>query len=347
MGSGFHLGKLVSGMITGGKVLATVNESVRRDIASNHTATHLLHAALRTVLGSHVQQKGSLVDSKGLRFDFTHFNGLTQAEIDQVEDLVNSQIRRNSKVNVVVKSIEEAKESGAMALFGEKYGDEVRVVSVADFSLELCGGTHVKYTGEIGSFKILSESSSAAGIRRIEAISGDKVIAYLRNQEQMLNTVKSLVLANDKNIEEKIEKVLEENRDLKREVEELKAKQGSNVVNELINNANLYEGFTLVISEVKVENSNDLRTLGDQLKDKLKSGIGVLVAKLEDKVSLLTVVTPDLTKQYHAGKIVGQLATILGGKGGGRPDSAMAGGKDIYKISAALSSVPKILKNYK
>lgn len=345
-GSWIHLGKLVSGQISGNKVSATVTSSVRRDIASNHTATHLLHSALRTVLGSHVQQKGSLVDSKGLRFDFTHFSGLTQVEIHQVEDLVNYQIRNNHQVSVAVKSLEDAKKTGAMALFGEKYGDEVRIVSVADFSMELCGGTHVSSTGEIASFKILTESSSAAGIRRIEAITGARVIEYMREQEQKLNTVKTLITANDKNIEEKIEKILEENRDLKREVEELKAKQASNLVNDLINKADLFEGFKLVISEVKVENSNDLRTLGDQLKDKLKSGIGVLIANIEDKVSLLTVVTPDLTKKYHAGKIVGELATLVGGKGGGRPDSAMAGGKEINKISEALNSVKNILKNY-
>lgn len=346
-GSWIHLGKLVSGIITGGNVLATVTESVRRDIASNHTATHLLHSALRRVLGSHVQQKGSLVDSKGLRFDFTHFSGLTETEIYQVEDIVNTEIRKNSRVSVAVKSIEEAKENGAIALFGEKYGDEVRVVSVADFSMELCGGTHVRATGEIGSFKILTESSSAAGIRRIEAITGDSVLKQLRNQEQRLNSVKSLITANDKNIEEKIEKVLDENRELKREVEELKAKQGSNIVTELLGSAVDFEGFKLVASKVKVDNPNDLRTLGDQLKDRLKSGIGVLIANFDDKASLLTVVTPNLTKRYHAGKIVGELAAILGGKGGGRPDSAMAGGKDVHKISEALNSLPNILKTFK
>ncbi len=343
-GAWIHIGKLISGMITGGKIQASVTQSLRRDIASNHTATHLLHSALRSVLGSHVQQKGSLVDSKGLRFDFTHFNGLTPQEITQVEDIVNAQIRSNNKVSVEVKSIEEAKESGAMALFGEKYGDEVRVVSVADFSMELCGGTHVKSTGEIASFKILTESSSAAGIRRIEAITGDKVMEYLRNQEGKLDTIKALVNANDKNVEEKIEKLLDESRELKREIEELKAKEGSSIINDLIAKAEIIDDITLVVSEVKVDNPNDLRTLGDQLKDKLKSGIGVLIARFEDKVSLLTVVTPNLTKSYHAGKIVGQLAAILGGKGGGRPDSAMAGGKDLDKIPEAIKVAKNLIK---
>ncbi len=343
-GAWIHIGKLISGMIIGGKVQASVTQSLRRDIASNHTATHLLHSALRSVLGSHVQQKGSLVDNKGLRFDFTHFNGLTPQEITQVEDIVNAQIRSNNKVSVEVKSIEEAKESGAMALFGEKYGDEVRVVSVADFSMELCGGTHVKSTGEIASFKILTESSSAAGIRRIEAITGDKVMEYLRNQEGKLDTIKALVNANDKNIEEKIEKLLDESRELKREIEELKAKEGSSIINDLIAKAEIIDDITLVVSEVKVDNPNDLRTLGDQLKDKLKSGIGVLIARFEDKVSLLTVVTPNLTKSYHAGKIVGQLAAILGGKGGGRADSAMAGGKDLAKIPEAIKVAKNLIK---
>ncbi|MBI9031766.1 alanine--tRNA ligase [bacterium] len=339
-----HLGKLVSGVISGGQVIATVTESVRRDIASNHTATHLLHSALRKVLGPHVQQKGSLVDSKGLRFDFTHFNALTKEEIGQVEDIVNNQIRKNNPLQIEVKSIEEAKQTGAIALFGEKYGDQVRVVSVADFSRELCGGTHVHSTGEIGSFKIVSESSSAAGIRRIEAITGDKVIELIRQHESLLHSVKSHLNANDKNIEEKIEKTLDEIRELKREIEELKAKQGSSVINDLVKKAEIINDFKVVISEVKVDNPNDLRTLGDQLKDKLQSGIGILLANLGDKVSLLTVVTPNLTKKYHAGKIVGELATILGGKGGGRPDSAMAGGKDIDKIPAAIKEAKLLIQ---
>ncbi len=346
-GSWIHFGKLVSGSIIGKQVFASVADSLRRDTASNHTATHLLHSALRQTLGPHVQQKGSLVDSKGLRFDFTHFSGLTNEEIRQVEDIVNSQIRMNNSVNIAVKSIEEAKNSGAMALFGEKYGDEVRVISVSDFSMELCGGTHVQATGEIGSFKIVSESSSAAGIRRIEAITGNMVIEYLRKQEEKLDIVKTLVNANDKNIEEKIEKILDESRELKREIEELKAKQGSSLINDLLKSADLIDDITLVVAEVKVDNPNDLRTLGDQLKDKLKSGIGILIANLEDKVSLLTVVTPDLTKSYHAGKIVGQLAEILGGKGGGRPDSAMAGGKDVNKIPEVIKAAKNLIQKSK
>ena len=346
-GSWIHFGKLVSGSIIGKQVFASVTDSLRKDTASNHTATHLLHSALRQLLGPHVQQKGSLVDNKGLRFDFTHFSGLTNEEIRQVEDIVNSQIRMNNSVNIAVKSIEEAKNSGAMALFGEKYGDEVRVISVSDFSMELCGGTHVQATGEIGSFKIVSESSSAAGIRRIEAITGNMVIEYLRKQEEKLDTVKALVNANDKNIEEKIEKILDESRELKREIEELKAKQGSSLINDLLKSADLIDDITLVVSEVKVDSSNDLRTLGDQLKDKLKSGIGILITKLEDKVSLLTVVTPDLTKRYHAGKIVGKLAEILGGKGGGRPDSAMAGGKDVDKIPEVIKVAKNIIQKSK
>lgn len=341
-----HLSKLIEGEITNKNVLASVNQSVRRDTASNHTATHLLHSALRQVLGSHVQQKGSLVDGKGLRFDFTHFSAVTPDEINQVENIVNSEIRKNSPVSVAVQSIEEAKKAGAMALFGEKYGDQVRVVSVADFSMELCGGTHVKATGEIGPFKIISESSSAAGIRRIEAITGQQVFQYFSSLEDKLTNIKELLSANDKHLVEKVEKALVDNRDLKREIEEMKAKQASSLVNDLLSNAKLLGTTKLVISQVQVDNPNDLRNLGDQLKDRLKSGIGVLIANLGNKVSLLTVVTSDLTKQYHAGKIVGQLATIVGGKGGGRPDSAMAGGKDVDKITEALNAVESIIKKF-
>ncbi len=341
-----HLGKLIEGEITSKNVLASVNQSVRRDTASNHTATHLLHSALRQVLGSHVQQKGSLVDGKGLRFDFTHFSAVTPDEINQVENIVNSEIRENSPVSVAVQSIEEAKKAGAMALFGEKYGDQVRVVSVADFSMELCGGTHVKATGEIGPFKIISESSSAAGIRRIEAITGQQVFQYFSSLEDKLTNIKELLSANDKNLVEKVKKALVDNRDLKREIEEMKAKQASSLVNDLLSNAKLLGTTKLVISQVQVDNPNDLRNLGDQLKDRLKSGIGVLIANLGNKVSLLTVVTSDLTKQYQAGKIVGQLATIVGGKGGGRPDSAMAGGKDVDKITEALNAVESIIKKF-
>ncbi len=339
-----HLGKLVEGNITSQTVIASVRKSIRRDTASNHTATHLLHSALRQVLGAHVQQKGSLVDSKGLRFDFTHFSAVNHEEIKQIEEIVNNEIRKNSPVNIAIKSIEDAKKEGAMALFGEKYGDQVRVVSIPNFSMELCGGTHVNLTGDIGPFKIITESSSAAGIRRIEAITGSKVLEHISHLEDKLHSIKNLLNANDKNLLEKVEKNLEENHDLKREIEELKAKQGSALVNELLKDAQLVQDIKVVINQVKVENSNDLRSLGDQLKDKMKSGVGVLIADLGDKVSLLTIVTPDLTKKYHAGKIVGQLAAIVGGKGGGRPDSAMAGGKDTAKLTQVLSSALEIIK---
>lgn len=342
-----HLGKLITGEITADEVKAVVTDSVRRDVASNHTATHLLHSALRKVLGSHVQQKGSLVEAKGLRFDFTHFSGLTPEELVHVENIVNLQIRNNASLTVSVKTLEDARKDGAMALFGEKYGDEVRVVSISEFSQELCGGTHVHATGEIGMFKILSEASSAAGIRRIEAITGSQVMEYLREKEQKLDFLKNTLGANDKNLEEKLEKLFDDNKKLARELEEIKAKQSSALASYLIERAKIFADFKLVISEVEVDNANDLRILGDQLKDKIKTGIGVLFARIEGKVSILVIVTPDLSKQYHAGKIVGRLASIVDGKGGGRPDSAMAGGRDISKIAEALNSVREIVSNFK
>lgn len=342
-----HLGKLVSGEITTSEVKAVVTESVRRDIASNHTATHLLHATLRKVLGSHVQQKGSLVEDRGFRFDFTHFSGLTPDEIKQIEDIVNEQIRKNSNVVSTVKTLEEARKDGAIALFGEKYGESVRVISIPHFSEELCGGTHVHATGEIGMLKILSETSIAAGVRRIEAITGSKVMEFLRDKEEKLDSLKNILSANDKNIEEKLEKLVEDNKQLTKDIEEVKAKQGSLLVNKLIENAEILADFKLVVSQVEVETTNDLRSLSDQLKDKIRSGIGVLFAVIDSKVSISVVVTQNLTKQYHAGKLVNKLATIVEGKGGGRSDSAMAGGKNVNKIAEALNSVKGIVSDFK
>lgn len=325
------------------EVVATVDKNIRKDSASNHSATHLLHAALRKVLGNHVQQKGSYVDKSTLRFDFTHFNGMNKDEIAKVEELVNREIRANLPVITEVKSADDAKKSGAMALFGEKYGDSVRVVTMGDFSMELCGGTHVKATGEIGAFKIISEFSSAAGIRRIEAVTGKSYLDFVNKLETKFANIKVLLNANDKNIEDKINKLHEENKRLQNELEELKAQQGSKLIDELIASAKTIADTKVVIHKTKDVNSGDLRTLGDQLKDKLGTGVGIIFSDNGGKVSILTVVTKDLTKRYHAGKIVGKLATIVGGKGGGRPDSAMAGGKDATKIDEAINIIPEMM----
>ncbi len=341
-----HIGKLQRGEIEGKEVTASVRESSRRMTAAHHTATHLIHSALRQVLGSHVQQKGSMVSPDGLRFDFTHFNGLSKQEIEQVEDIVNAEILKNSNVNTEVKSLDQAREEGATALFGEKYGDSVRVVTVADFSKELCGGTHVASTGQIGSFKILSESSSASGIRRIEAITGAKVLELLRNREEKIANIAELINANEKNLTDKVEKLIQENKDLQKELESMKAQQASGALTELLNTAKVIRDVKLVIGQIEIANPNEMRTIGDQLKDKLGSGIGILLAEVNGKVSVLTVVTKDLTKQFHAGKIVGKIAEIVGGKGGGRPDSAMAGGKDVSKIAQALKEAERIVEEF-
>ncbi len=341
-----HIGKLQRGEIEGKEVTAGVRESSRRMTAAHHTATHLIHSALRQVLGSHVQQKGSMVSPDGLRFDFTHFNGLSKQEIEQVEDIVNAEILKNSNVNTEVKSLDQAREEGATALFGEKYGDSVRVVTVADFSMELCGGTHVASTGQIGSFKILSESSSASGIRRIEAITGAKVLELLRNKEEKIANIAELINANEKNLTDKVEKLIQENKDLQKELESMKAQQASGALTELLNTAKVIRDVKVVIGQIEIANPNEMRTIGDQLKDKLGSGIGILLAEVNGKVSVLTVVTKDLTKQFHAGKIVGKIAEIVGGKGGGRPDSAMAGGKDVSKIAQALKEAERIVEEF-
>ncbi|OQY40287.1 MAG: alanine--tRNA ligase [Candidatus Cloacimonetes bacterium 4572_65] len=341
-----HLGKLISGEIEDCKVIISLNKENRVKTSANHSATHLLHSALRTVLGTHVQQKGSLVDSKGLRFDFTHFNGMSTKEIELVENMVNEQILKSSPLLTEVKTIEEAREDGAMALFGEKYGDSVRVVSISDFSKELCGGTHVSNVGEIGLLKIVSESSSAAGIRRIEALTGLKVLELLRTKEEKLAKISSLLGSNEKNIESKIEKSQEELKNLQKELESIKAQQSSGVLDDLIKSSTTIADVKVVSGKVNVANPNELRQIGDQLKDKIGSGIGILIAPVKGKVSVLVIVTKDLTKRFQAGKIVGKIAEIVGGRGGGRPDSAMAGGKDISKIDEALEKVTEILETF-
>ncbi|MCK4699435.1 MAG: alanine--tRNA ligase, partial [Bacteroidales bacterium] len=301
----------------------------------------------REVLGEHVHQKGSLVHPEHLRFDFTHFQKVTRRELDMVEKIVNRKIRECIPLEIEIRDIEEAKKEGAVALFGEKYGDKVRVVSINNYSKELCGGTHLDYTGEIGFFKITSESSIAAGIRRIEAITGERAERYVKLLENeideivlQLNTPKSSVL-------EKLEKILSENKHLNIQIRKIKVKSTGSAFDRLVQQAVVINGVKVVIARVKTSNPEEMRQMGDQLKNKMKTGIGVLIANIADKVVILTIVTKDLLSKdskYHAGRIAGKIAEIVGGRGGGRPDMAMAGGKDVGKIDEALKKVPEIIK---
>ena len=336
-----HVGIVKSGMLSvGDKVTLTVDAGKRQDTCKNHSATHLLQKALRTVLGSHVEQKGSLVTPTRLRFDFAHFQAMTAEELAQVEAIVNEQIRNDLAVNTQLMSIDEAKKSGAMALFGEKYGDTVRVVSMGDFSKELCGGTHVPHTGTISSFKIVSESGVAAGVRRIEALTGDNVLNYYYELEKKTARIAALLKTKDSDIEDKITHLLAQVKELSSENESLKNKLAQNAVGDVMSSAVEIKGVKVLATRVPALDATALRDLGDQLRDKLGEGIIVLVSVTEDKVSILAVATAGaVARGAHAGNIVRQISAICDGKGGGRPDSAMAGGKNVDKADDVVAAV--------
>ncbi|HPM03707.1 MAG TPA: alanine--tRNA ligase, partial [Candidatus Cloacimonadota bacterium] len=282
-----HIGELIKGEINDKPVTAMIEAEYRLNIARNHTATHLLHAALRQVLGDHVQQKGSLVAANHLRFDFTHIQGMSDEEIDKVEEIVNTEIRKSTPLNIQVMDIDSAKEAGATALFGEKYGDQVRVVSVPGFSKELCGGTHLQNTGQAGYFKILSESSSASGIRRIEAVTGHQAELYVKQLKNSLLEIAQLLNVPEKMIFEKIEKMMAEQKVLVQEIDALKRKSAGNLIADLLNNALTINGIKVIVSKVSVQNQEDLKIMGDQIKDKMGSGISILLADLEDKAAMI------------------------------------------------------------
>lgn len=342
-----HVGYMESGMISvGEKVTLKVDENGRRDTEKNHSATHLLQKALKTVLGSHVEQKGSLVTPDRLRFDFAHFQAMTPEEIARVEELVNQQIQAGLPVQTEIMDIEEAKKSGAMALFGEKYDQKVRVVSMGEFSKELCGGTHVSNTGSIMLFKILSESGIAAGVRRVEALTGKGVLAYYRRQEEILMEAAKALKANALEVPEKIAHLQSEYKALQSENESLKSKlaQGSlgNVMDQVVE----VKGVKLLAAKVEGVDMNGLRDLGDQLKEKLGEGVVVLAAVNQGKVNLLAMATEEAQKAgAHAGNLIKSVASIVGGGGGGRPNMAQAGGKNPEKASEAVAAVAGILES--
>ncbi|SUW62541.1 Alanine--tRNA ligase [Buttiauxella agrestis] len=335
-----HLGKLIAGVVkVGDSVKAEVDEERRSRIRLNHSATHLLHAALRQVLGTHVAQKGSLVNDKGLRFDFSHFEGMKPAEVRAVEDIVNAQIRRNLPIETNVMDLESAKAKGAMALFGEKYDDHVRVLSMGDFSTELCGGIHARRTGDIGLFRIVAESGTAAGVRRIEAVTGEGALANLHAQSEQLQDIAQLLKGDSQNLNEKVRSVLERTRQLEKELQQLKEQQAVQESANLSSKAVDVKGVKLLVSELANVEPKMLRTMVDDLKNQLGSAIIVLATVSEGKVSLIAGVSKDVTDRVKAGELIGVIAQQVGGKGGGRPDMAQAGGTDAAALPGALAGV--------
>ncbi|MDT8317426.1 MAG: alanine--tRNA ligase [bacterium] len=340
-----HKGKIKKGAIKkGDKLLLKVNAASRAATSKNHTATHLLQSALRQVLGDHVKQAGSLVGKDRLRFDFTHFTSLSAQEVSRIEEIVNQQIWENKAVETELLSIADAKAKGATALFGEKYGDEVRVVTVPDFSMELCGGTHVGRIGEIGPFKILSEGGIAAGVRRIEGITSALAYKTSTKREHELKDIGTLLKGQPGDIIKKVEALLQKQKAVEAELGKLKDRLTSSGSDDLMAKVVETGGIKLLSTDIEGADGQTLRTLMDNLKEKIGSGVVVLGSSAGGKVSLIAGVTKDLTDRFHAGKIIGAIAPIVGGKGGGRPDMAQAGGKDVSKLGEALAAVKGIIE---
>lgn len=332
-----HQGKMLKGKLSLGEpVQMSVESDLRKATEKNHTSTHLLHKALQMVLGDHVRQAGSLVNHSRLRFDFAHFSPMTKDEIKRVEEIVNSEIQKNHEVSKKYMPIEEAVKTGAMALFGEKYGKNVRVVTVEKFSKEFCGGCHVNYTGEIGVFKIVSESSVAAGVRRIEAITGLEGINYLNQSEDILSNIEKNLNCTKDNIEERLMGLIVQNKNLTKEVEKLSTKNDTAFLENALKNVKILNGVNAIAVEFNKKDINHMRNIMDAAKGKLKNGIILIVSKNEDGVTFLCGVTDELTKKYSAGDMVREVSKITGGSGGGKKDLAQAGGKDLTKLKEAV-----------
>jgi alanyl-tRNA synthetase len=346
-GQNVHHAIVTSGTARSGEtVKATVTRDVRDDVIKNHTATHLLHKALKEVLGDHVNQAGSLVEAERLRFDFSHFGSITAEELVEIERRVNEQIWLGTAVSIDLKSLNEAKAMGAMALFGEKYGDVVRVVQVGSYSLELCGGCHVGNTSQIGLFKLLSESGIGSGVRRIEAVTGKHAYNYLEGQLELLKQSASLLKSNTNDVPKRIEALFGQVKELSRDNESLQAKLSRIEAGSLEQNAKTVDGITVLCAKVNAPSMDALRGIVDELKLKLESSVIVLGAIADDKVNLAAAVSADLIKKgFHAGKIVKEAAMHCGGSGGGRPDMAQAGGKDTSKLDEALKLAEELVLN--
>jgi alanyl-tRNA synthetase len=339
-----HKGKVVSGSIKKGDIVTlSVDEENRAATALNHTATHILHTVLKSVLGDHVKQAGSLVAPDRFRFDFTHFSALDDETILKIETLVNEEIRRNTPITVDEMDAEAAQKTGAIALFEEKYGDRVRVVSIGDFSKELCGGTHTKRTGDIGIFKILSESSVAAGIRRIEAITGKAALGYVLETATTLTNLARMLKARPEDLKDRIDKLIAQQKTLEKEIEALKARKLSQESDRFAEALKTVNGIPVLAKVVAAETPSALRNLADRAKDRIKSGIIVLGSAVNSKALLVAVVTKDHVNRYHAGNIIKKIAPIVGGGGGGRPDMAQAGGNKPEQLSAAMDKVYEVV----
>ncbi len=337
-----HKGKVLQGIMTSGQACEVrVDAEIRKATECNHSATHLLHAALRATLGEHVAQKGSQVNAERLRFDFSHFEPMTAAEIAIIEDMVNQQIRLNNPVAAEVMAKDEAMKAGAMALFGEKYGDEVRVLKIGDFSTELCGGTHVDRAGDIGLFKIVGETGVAAGVRRLEAVTGKAALAWVEQYEQVLQSIAGLLKTSPDKAADKVQQLVEKNRLLEKELEKLQAKLASSAGDEMTGQAVDVNGVKVLAVKLDDVDPKALRDLADQLKNKLGRAALVLAVVNGDKVSLIASVSKDTMDKVKAGELVNFVATQVGGKGGGRPDMAQAGGNDPTNLAAALQAVPE------
>ncbi len=341
-----HLGIMTSGEIKVGETITAMVDDVRRqDIKYNHSATHLMHAALRDVLGDHVQQKGSLCDPDRLRFDFSHFEPVTPEQLKTIEDIVNAHIRQNYVVETNLMSQDEAIKSGAMALFGEKYGDTVRVLKMSDFSVELCGGTHVNRTGDIGLFKIVNETGIAAGVRRIEAVTGKGAFAWFDIQEKHLSQIAEIVRAGRDDAADKVKQLVDRTKQLEKELGQLKSKLASNAGSDLASQAEEINGIKVLAAKLEGADRKTLMSTMDQLKNKLGNAAVVLASVEDGKISLVAGVTRDETKQIKAGDLVNVVAQQVGGKGGGRPDMAQAGGDNPGALDSALASVPAWVKS--
>jgi alanyl-tRNA synthetase len=341
-----HVGVLDSGELRiGDTVEAKVNERRRTAIALNHSATHLLHAALRKVLGEHVEQKGSLVADDRLRFDFSHTQALQPEELRQVEELVNSAIRNNSSVETRVMALEDAVAAGAMSLFGEKYESDVRVLSIGDFSMELCGGTHVQRSGDIGLFKILSESGVAAGVRRVEAVTGQMAYQWVVHTEQVLRDIAAMLRGSRDDVDEKVRELVERSRRLEKELQQLKSKLASGQGGDLTSQAKDVGGIKVLAAQIDGADAKSLRDAVDQLKGKLGSSVIVLASVQEGKVVLVAGVSSDLLTRMKAGEIAGAVAAQIGGKGGGRADFAQAGGTQPENLGKALAGVETLIRD--
>jgi alanyl-tRNA synthetase len=339
-----HIGKLKRGALkVGDPVELKVDRDVRQAIEAHHSGTHILNAALRKTLGDHVKQSGSFVNPERLRFDFTHFSRIEASEMDAIETIANDCIRRNAEVDTRVLAREEAMKTGACAVFDEKYGESVRVVNMGDFSMELCGGTHVNKTGDIGLLKVIGESSVAAGVRRIEAVTGQEAFKYVKAVESELRKAASMLKVSPMEVSDRLEKMQKHQRDLEKEIETLKAKLASKDLSQLYDRIKEIRGVRMLAVSVDTDDVKTLRDVGDKLRDRIQSGIILIGSRAGDKAMLLCLVTKDLTKKYHAGNIIKEIAPIVGGSGGGRPDMAQAGGTKPENLQQALDRLEKII----